>query len=249
MLSIIIPTLNEAERLQELFLHLQAVCPGAEVIVVDGGSWDGSRELVRQFPWMRLLSTEPRRAKQMNAGAGVAQGDILLLLHADTRLPTGAHAAVADAVADPAIVGGRFDVKFNNPRLIFRAIAALMNFRSRVTGIFTGDQAIFVKREVFAALGGYPDIPLMEDVELTRRLNRRGRLACLRLRVTTSARKWEQEGVLRTVLLMWTLRLLFFLNVGPERLHRWYYRNLDAPDRGQGLGTPATTVEGSQGAE
>lgn len=248
MLSIIIPTLNEAERLEELLHHLRAVCPGAEVIVVDGGSGDGSRDLVRRFPRVRLLSTEPGRARQMNAGAEVAQGEVLLFLHADTRLPDGAHAAVTDAVADPAVVGGRFDVRFDNPRPVFRAIAALMNLRSRVTGIFTGDQAIFVKREVFAALGGYPDIPLMEDVELTRRLKRQGRLACLRLRVTTSARRWEQEGVLRTILLMWSFRLLFFLGIGPERLHRWYYRTPCAPARGKGLGSPATTVDGTHAA-
>ncbi len=229
MLSIIIPTLNEAERLLELLLHLQAICPGAEIIVTDGGSWDGSQDVVHRFPQVRLVSSARGRARQMNAGAGAAAGEILLFLHADTRLPAGAHAAVVEALADPAVVGGRFDVRFDNPRLVFRAIASTMNLRSRVSGIFTGDQAIFVKREVFAALGGYPDIPLMEDVELTRLLKRRGRLAGLRLQVTTSARKWEQEGVLRTVLLMWTLRLLHLMGAPPDRLHRMYYPRLTSP--------------------
>ncbi len=229
MVSIIIPTLNEAEHLLELLLHLQAICPGAEIIVADGGSWDGSRDVVHRFPQVRLVASARGRARQMNAGAGAAAGEILLFLHADTRLPAGAHAVVVEALADPAVVGGRFDVRFDNPRPVFRAIAATMNLRSRVSGIFTGDQAIFVKRAVFAALGGYPDIPLMEDVELTRLLKRQGRLACLRLQVTTSARKWEQEGVLRTVLLMWTLRLLHLMGAPPDRLHRMYYPRLTSP--------------------
>jgi rSAM/selenodomain-associated transferase 2 len=148
---------------------------------------------------------------------------VLVFLHADTQLPDGALAAVDAALVDPRVVGGRFDVTFDSRRPIMRAIAHLMNLRSRLSGIATGDQTIFVRRAVFEALGGFPDIPLMEDVELSRRLKRRGRLASLRLRVTTSARKWQREGAVRTVLLMWTLRLLYFAGVSPRRLHRWYY--------------------------
>jgi rSAM/selenodomain-associated transferase 2 len=160
----------------------------------------------------------------MNAGARVARGDDQVFLHADTRLPVGALDAVARAMADPRVVGGRFDVRFDTPRPVMRMVAWFINRRSRVSGIATGDQAIFVRRAVFETLGGYPDIPLMEDVELTRRLKRHGHLACLRQKVTTSARKWEQEGVLRTILLMWLLRLLYFCGVEPSRLHRLYYR-------------------------
>src|SRR5262249_9896303 len=128
-----------------------------------------------------------------------------------------------DALGDPRVVAGRFDVRFDNPGPAFRMIAALMNLRSRLSGIATGDQAIFVRRAVFEALGGYAEIPLMEDVELTRRLKRAGRLAALRLRVTTAARKWERDGVVRTILLMWALRFLYAVGVSPARLHRWYY--------------------------
>lgn len=130
------------------------------------------------------------------------------------------------ALADPGVVGGRFDVRFDNSGLAFRLIAALMNARSRLSGIFTGDQAIFLRRTAFDALGGYADIPLMEDIELSRRLKRLGRLACLRLCVTTAARKWEREGLVRTVVLMWALRFLYFAGVPADRLHRWYYRDI-----------------------
>jgi rSAM/selenodomain-associated transferase 2 len=168
----------------------------------------------------------------MNAGARAAAGDVLLFLHADTRLPDGAGAAIARALADPAVVGGRFDIRFDSPRWPFRMIAALMNRRSRLTRISTGDQGLFVRRAAFEALGGFPDIPLMEDVEITRRLKRAGRIACLSERVTTSARKWERDGVARTIALMWALRLLYVCGVAPARLHRWYYgRPAAHPDR------------------
>lgn len=227
-LSIVIPVLDEARNLEALLPGLEVTCPGAEVVVVDGGSADGSREVVERCRWARLVASPRGRALQMNAGAAAARGEALLFLHADTRLPTGAGAAILAALDDPAIVGGRFDVGFDNPRPAFRMIAALMNLRSRLSGICTGDQAIFVRRRTFEALGGYPDIPLMEDVELTRRLKRAGRLACLGHRVTTSARKWEREGLVRTIVLMWTLRWFWFCGVAPERLHRWYYRGVAA---------------------
>lgn len=237
MLSIIIPTLNEAKNVERLLPHLRAICPGAEVIVVDGGSDDEIRVVLRRFPWVKCVSSGRGRAKQMNAGAKVAKEEVLLFLHADTLLPAEAQGAILEALTDPAAVGGRFDVRFDNHRPVFKVIAALMNLRSRLSGIFTGDQAIFVRREVFEALGGYPDIPLMEDVELTKRLKRKGRIRCLRLKVTTSARKWEREGVLRTILLMWALRFLYFVGVGPERLHWWYYHHLASSDRGGSQGS------------
>ena len=224
MLSIIVPVLDEAENLTRLLPHLRDRCPGAEVIVVDGGSADRTAQVASAWPHARYLASDRGRARQMNAGARAARGDALLFVHADTLLPAGAASAIARALADPSIVGGRFDVSFANPRPAFRVIATFMNWRSRLTGIATGDQAIFVRRHVFEALDGYPDIPLMEDVEFCARLRRRGRIQCLGLRVVTSARKWEREGMLRTILLMWALRLLYFFRVDPARLHRWYYR-------------------------
>lgn len=223
MLSVVVPVLNEAAYIERALTGLARTCPGAEVIVVDGGSTDGTPDLVRRFPRVTLIEAARGRARQMNAGARIAAGSAFLFLHADTALPPGAQAVIERALRVPGVVGGRFDVRFDNPRPIFTLIAAMMNLRSRLTGICTGDQALFVGRRAYEALGGYPDIPLMEDIAFSRRLKRRGRIVCLRLRVVTSARKWEGEGVLRTIVLMWRLRLLHCVGVRPARLHRWYY--------------------------
>jgi rSAM/selenodomain-associated transferase 2 len=222
-LSIVVPVLDDARHLEALLADLPRSAPGAEVVVADGGSRDGSVETAAGAPGVRLVSSARGRARQMNAGAAAATGEILLFLHADTRLPAGAAEAVRRVLTDPMVSYGRFDVRFDNPGAAFRLIARLMNLRSRVTGICTGDQAIFVRRATFVAVGGYPEISLMEDIELTRRLKRVGRLAALRQEVTTAARKWEREGVARTVVLMWTLRLLHLFGIGPDRLHRRYY--------------------------
>jgi rSAM/selenodomain-associated transferase 2 len=222
-LSIVVPALDEATNLGRLLPELLRECPDAEVIVVDGGSRDGTAAAASRVPGVRVLTSAPGRARQMNAGGRAARGRALLFLHADTRLPAGAQAQILSALALPGVVWGRHDVYLDSPRPIFRVIALLMNQRSRWSRIATGDQAIFVRRDVFERLGGYADIPLMEDVELSRRLKRAGRMAALRRPVTTSARKWEREGVARTVALMWTLRLLYSLGVAPARLHRLYY--------------------------
>jgi rSAM/selenodomain-associated transferase 2 len=222
-LSVVIPALDEAANLARLLPDLIAREPGAEVIVVDGGSDDGSDHVVARLPAVRWLAGPRGRARQMNAGAAAATGAVLLFLHADTRLPAGAGTAIDAALADAAVVGGRFDVRLDSTRRLLAVVGWMMNLRSRLSGISTGDQAIFVRRAVFDDLGGYADLPLMEDIDLTRRLKRRGRVAALRLRVTTSARKWEQEGVVRTIALMWALRLLYALGASPARLHRWYY--------------------------
>jgi rSAM/selenodomain-associated transferase 2 len=239
VLSIVIPALDEAANLARLLPDLARRFPGAEVIVVDGGSSDETPGVVRNHG-ARFLASERGRARQMNAGARAARGEAVLFLHADTILPEGAPAAIAGALQDPAVAGGRFDVRFSNARWPFRMIAAFMNWRSRVTRIATGDQGIFVRRAAFEALGGYPDLPLMEDVELSRRLKRLGRIACLRLSVTTSARKWERDGILRTIVLMWTLRFLYFCGMDAARLHAWYYGSRSAPPGARGRrGTPA----------
>jgi rSAM/selenodomain-associated transferase 2 len=222
-LAIVIPALNEAANLSRLLPDLARGCPGADIVVVDGGSGDDTAAVVARLPGPRLLESARGRAAQMNQGAREAGGDTLLFLHADTRLPDGAARAIEQALAEPGVVGGRFDVRFDNERPLYRIIAWFMNTRSRASGICTGDQAIFVRRADFEAVGGYPEIPLMEDIELSRRLKRRGNLRALRLRVTTSARKWEREGPLRTMGLMWALRFLHFCGVAPTRLHRWYY--------------------------
>jgi rSAM/selenodomain-associated transferase 2 len=229
-LSIVVPALDEAANLARLLPDLARGCPSAEVLVVDGGSRDATADVVARHPEVRRLTAARGRARQMNAGAAAAAGDALLFLHADTRLPEGAVAAIEDALARPGVIGGRFDVRFDSARPVLRMVAWFMNARSRLSGICTGDQAIFVGRAAFDAIGGYPDIPLMEDIELCRRLKRRGRLCALRLRVTTSARKWEREGPLRTIALMWALRLLHFCGVPPARLHRWYYGAAKEPN-------------------
>lgn len=217
-LSIVVPVLNEAAGLAA---HLAALQPlrsrGHEVIVVDGGSEDGSAALAAPLA-DRVLSAPRGRALQMNAGARAATGDVLLFLHADTRLPAGAADLVLSVLKNR--VWGRFDVAIEGRHPALRLIAAAMNCRSRLTGIATGDQAMFVRRAEFP---GFPEIPLMEDLALSRRLRRRGRPACLRPRARTSGRRWESRGVLRTVLLMWRLRLLYALGVAPERLARQYH--------------------------
>jgi rSAM/selenodomain-associated transferase 2 len=228
-LSVVVPVLDEAETIAD---HLQSLAPlraeGAEVIVVDGGSADDT--LARARPGAdRVLAAARGRARQMNAGAEAAGGDILLFLHADTRLPPAADARIREALAAGGRTWGRFDVRIGGGGRLLRIVAALMNRRSRLTGIATGDQAIFVTRAAFAAAGGYPDIPLMEDIVLSRRLKHLSRPACLKARVTTSGRRWERNGVARTVLTMWRLRLAFFLGADPRALAVAYgYRPADA---------------------
>jgi rSAM/selenodomain-associated transferase 2 len=220
-LSIVMPVLNEAGEIE---VALQALTPyrrrGVELIVVDGGSSDGTPELARPLA-DRVLASERGRAVQMNAGVAAAGGDILLFLHADTCLPEDAAATVLDGLAYSGCVWGRFDVRIDGGGLL-GLISLLMNWRSRMTGIATGDQAIFVSRSAFDAAGGFPAIALMEDVALSARLKRLGKPLALQARVTTSPRRWRRHGTLRTVLLMWWLRLEFFLGVDPAKLARAY---------------------------
>jgi rSAM/selenodomain-associated transferase 2 len=221
-LSIVVPVLDEAAAQPAALAHLAALrAAGAEIVVVDGGSRDGSAARWRTVADVLLLDAPRGRARQMNAGAAAAHGAALLFLHADTRLPDGALERVAQALQQHA--WGRFDVTIDGRARRLRLVAALMNARSRATGIATGDQAIFVRRDAFDAVGGFPDQPLMEDIELSRRLKRTaGAPACLRERVVTSGRRWERHGVWRTVALMWRLRLFYWLGVPAERLAKSY---------------------------
>jgi rSAM/selenodomain-associated transferase 2 len=220
-LTIVMPVLDEAADIEAT---LAALTPfrrcGVEVIVVDGGSSDGTPERARSLA--DCVIAAPRgRALQMNAGAAGAQGDVLLFLHADTRLPENADQLVLDGLARSSRSWGRFDVHIDGSGLL-RLISFAMNLRSRFTSIATGDQALFVTRAAFESVGGFPPIALMEDVALSARLKRTGKPLALRACVTTSARRWRAHGTLRTVLLMWVLRLRFFLGADPAKLARAY---------------------------
>jgi rSAM/selenodomain-associated transferase 2 len=221
-ISIIIPALNEeaaiAAALEALADYRRV---GHQVIVADGGSSDRTVELAR--PLADTIVTAPRgRAAQMNAGAARATGNTLLFLHADTRLPRAADCLIVDGLRRSGRVWGRFDVDIVGSHPMLRVVAAMMNFRSRLTGIATGDQAIFVTSAAFARCGGYPDIPLMEDIALSRRLKRASRPLCLKARVATSGRRWEQRGILRTIVLMWQLRFGYWFGADPHALARRY---------------------------
>jgi rSAM/selenodomain-associated transferase 2 len=219
-ISVIVPALDEEHALDATIAAARQ--PGVlEIIVVDGGSRDGTVAMARARA-DRVLCSERGRANQMNAGAAGARGDVLLFLHADTRLPPDCHRAIMRALADEGVVGGRFDLRLDAPGLPYRVIESMISLRSRLTGVATGDQAIFARRSVFERLGGYPPLPLMEDIAFCRALKRAGRIACLRERVVTSARRWQQRGVARTVLLMWLLRLAYYAGVSPARLARAY---------------------------
>ncbi len=216
-LSIIVPCLDEAASIGAALAALSPLrARGHEVIVVDGGSADATLALAQPL-CDRTLAALRGRASQMNAGAQAARGDALLFLHADTRLPPGADEAIAGALQ--ARLWGRFDVEIEGRHPLLKLVAWAMSLRSRLTGIATGDQAIFVRREAFA---GFPAIALMEDVAFSRGMKRQGPPACLRARVRTSGRRWEARGVLRTILLMWRLRLAYALGAEPDRLRRLY---------------------------
>lgn len=217
VLSIIVPVLNEAATIGGQLAALQALrAAGAELVLVDGGSSDGTASLAR--PLVDRLIVAPRgRALQMNAGARASCGSVLLFLHADTTLPVTADALVIRAVEEGAR-WGRFDVRIAGTHPLLRVVERLMNWRSRLTGIATGDQAMFVRRDVFERLGGFPEIPLMEDIALSTQLRKIAPPACLHEPVTTSGRRWEKHGVLRTILLMWRLRAAYFFGADPQQL-------------------------------
>ena len=226
-IAVVIPTLNEERVLSRTLLAVRQLCFD-EVILVDGGSRDRTVSIAQGLlPGLSLqpaqvLVAEQGRARQMNAGARATRSGVLLFLHADTLLPPETRTEIERVLENPRYVGGRFDVRFEDDRGWAWLVSRLMNWRSRWSGIATGDQAIFVRRSAFDDLGGFADLPLMEDIELTRRLKRMGSLAALRATVTTSFRRWERQGALRTILQMWLLRLLYWLGIPPHLLQQWY---------------------------
>ncbi|MGH7810303.1 MAG: TIGR04283 family arsenosugar biosynthesis glycosyltransferase [Candidatus Binatia bacterium] len=219
-ISVIVPVLDEEKQLATTLEALLALAPH-EIVVVDGGSSDGSREIAGRLG-VNVISAEHGRARQMNRGAARATGDVLLFLHADTRLPPSALYDIGSALADRRYVGGRFDVELEGKHWMLPVVARMISQRSRLTKVGTGDQALFVRRGVFEQMGGFPEIPLMEDIAFCRRLKLMGRVACLRSRVVTSGRRWEIDGVWRTILRMWTLKLLYLGGVSPARLKQFY---------------------------
>jgi len=220
--SAVIPALNEAAAIESTLRSLQPVrARGGEVLLVDGGSHDDTIERAR--PWVdAVLSAPPGRALQMNAGAAAANGEVLWFVHADTPVDPEALADLETAVTDPECGWGYFGVRLSSRRPLFTTVAWLMNLRSRLSRIATGDQGLFVRHDLFAAVGGYPEIPLMEDIALSRALRRYGRHRCLPVRLTTSSRRWEDHGPWRTIVLMWRLRWAFWRGADPAELARRY---------------------------
>jgi rSAM/selenodomain-associated transferase 2 len=220
--SIIVPVLNEEETITSALQHLQTYRQqGHEVIIVDGGSDDNT--VARTHGLVdKILKSKCGRAFQMNTGAEYASGEVLLFLHADTVLPAKACLLITDIIAKGK-EWGRFDVRLSGQSWLFRIIERMMNLRSYLTSIATGDQAIFVRKSLFSKIGAYPEIQLMEDVALCRKLRNRNKPACLKDRVITSSRKWESNGIIRTVIFMWRLRLMYYLGVPADTLARKYY--------------------------
>ena len=233
-LSIIVPVFNEVAAIcRTLAFAVAATATDdaddaeTEIIVVDGGSSDATRAVVEAFAMQErcritVIESQRGRANQMNAGAAMAAGDVLLFLHADTLLPVGAGQAIIHGLREKSLVWGRFDVHIEGHARMLKVVAFCMNLRSRLTGIATGDQAIFVMRQTFVDADGFSVQPLMEDIALSRILKRRSAPLCLPDKVITSGRRWESNGVWRTILLMWTLRLQYWLGASPERLKRAY---------------------------
>ncbi len=221
-LSVVIPALDEAGR---LLPPLRSLSPlrerGAEVVLADGGSIDGTPELAAPFV-DRVVHCRAGRATQMNAGVACSVGEVMWFLHADTRAPEDADLLMLNALSNGADWGW-FDIRLSGGAMEFRIIERLMNLRARLSKVATGDQGLFVRRSVFRAVGGFPEIPLMEDVAMSKRLRRRWRSRAVAEPLTTSSRRWESEGVVSTISMMWLLRLKYFLGVKPEQLARIYY--------------------------
>lgn len=218
-ISIIVPTLNEqiVKNLSALQTLRKA---GHEVIVVDGGSDDAPGQIINSLA-DKVLQTERGRAKQMNFGAKFAQHDILLFLHADTYLPINADSLIIQGLTEN-YKWGRFNVRLSGTAKLLRVVEIMMNWRSCLTGIATGDQAIFIQRDLYEQVQGFPDIPLMEDIALSKQLKQFSSPLCIKKPVITSSRRWEQNGIIKTIFLMWKLRLAYALGVSPDKLKDYY---------------------------
>ena len=221
-MSIIVPALNEADGIVDTLQALQDMrVRGVEIIIADGGSTDNTAAVGASLA-DRVIIAATGRARQMQAGAALARGSVLWFLHADSRAPRDADRTIAMALGSGKRHWGRFDVRFPHAGLLLGVVATLMNLRSRLTGIATGDQGIFVTRKLFEHVNGFPQISLMEDIEFSRRLKRHSRPACLHEKLIASARRWQVQGVLRTILVMWSLRLAYFLGASPAWLAQFY---------------------------
>ncbi len=219
-ISIIIPVLNEAATIAQV-ISTARNAKNVEIIVVDGGSSDGTFEIAK-YEADRVISTTPGRATQMNAGAIASTGDILLFLHADTHLPHGYDTGARQALANQSIVAGAFELKIDSPLLSLRLVETGVNWRSHLLQMPYGDQAIFLKTVTFNQIGGFPNLPVMEDFEFVRRLKKQGHIEIVSMPVLTSARRWQQVGVLKTTVINQIVIIAYFLGVSPDRLGEWY---------------------------
>lgn len=224
LISIIIPTLNEASGIKPHLAALQPLRQECEIIIVDGGSQDGTQRLAVSLA-DRLIESPKGRARQMNTGAKHALGGVLLFLHADTYLPDNALSRIREGINDGAC-WGRFDIELTGSSSMFNVIAQMMNWRSKLTAIATGDQALFVTRQAFDQIGHFPDIELMEDIAISKKLKKLGKPFCLKEKAVSSGRRWEKFGLLRTILLMWWLRTLYFFGMSPMHLSKLYSRGI-----------------------
>ena len=221
-LSVIIPALNEASHIATTLSLLQPMRRrGVEIILVDGGSEDNTIQRAKNQV-DKILTGRRGRARQMNLGAQAASGEVLWFVHADTSVPDVADQYIQQAITTSQYCWGRFDIRLSGSASFLKVVASLINLRSRLTAIATGDQGIFVSKSTFEQLGGFSDQELMEDIELSRQLKKISRPICLRYRLVTSSRRWENNGIIRTILLMWTLRFLYALGVNARTLARWY---------------------------
>ncbi len=223
VVSVIVPVFNEAETIEAFLESVRLSCARrAEIVVVDGGSTDATASLA--VPLCDCLVKSPKgRAVQMNAGARRANAPVFWFLHADSQLPGRGDEQIRDELTRSGRRWGHFDAHLSGSQLLLRVVERLMNWRSRLTGIATGDQGLFVTRELFDSIGGFPDIALMEDIAMSRKLKATGRPVRLSQQLVTSSRRWEKNGILRTIVLMWKLRLLYFIGVHPDRLAQMYY--------------------------